>query len=1391
MVTCPTYSPPGGGSNITPTEGYDYDDVGRVTAFTDRRGYTTDFTYDDLGHRLTQTDPEARVGDGRGVTTFTYDLLGNVESVTDPTGAVTTYTYDTLYRRTSMTQEVRPQSIAVGGGTHTVADEDFITDYTYDILGRPTGESVPRVSGTAVWTTTTYDSLGYPASVTDPDGRTVDYRYDRLGRLQDVEDALGRATEYDYDMAGRQTVIRREDADGDTAAETTFTYDADGNPTTVTDPLGNDTDYTYDALGRLTAVDEPLTSGTATTSYGYDAAGNMTRMVDANSNTTTYTYNVWNLPETTVEPSTTAHPNVADRTFTTVYDGGGLPTSQIQPGPVTVVNVYDGLGRLYDQSSLSGGDREFTHDLVGRILTVSHPGTGDQEFVYDDRGLLAVAKGPAGDVTYDYDDAARVTGRDDAAGTHTYTWTPAGLLDTLSDPLTGLDADWTYNTAGDVTNIEYDNGSTTFDRSFGYDAVGRLVEDTQTDTAANVEARTRMAFDPRGDLTYETLDLPANSAAGGVSSYGYDPADRLTQWARTDAPEVLLVVGNASSPDSSDDDLQARLEESFAANVTVRDDNSSQTIAGYDLVVVATSVLEADLGTKYGKNADIAVVNLAGHTWDEHELTDTQATYSAAEREVIVADAAHPLAASLVGAEDATTTVRAMQHAALTDLGSGAKVAIHHDPANSEALAFTYDTGKKLADNSNAPARRAAVGYGRFLGDYAIDLLSDAGWRLFDNAVAWALADPDTADITTYAYDDVGNRTSVTLPDTTVETFTYDQRNRVLSDPDGDYTWTARGTLLEFDDGVDQTVYAYNGLGELATVQTPTATVNYTYDGLGRLAERNGASAEFEFAGFDADPTYDGDSRYSRLPGGTLFAVDDGTDANLAVLNRHGDLQHLTDPANGNPDATQITDPWGTPVTSTGTNPDIGYQGDYTDPETGLVNMGARWYDPDTGTFTSRDTYSGDTGSPKTTNRYLYGNANPNKHWDPTGMAAQPMEQCLANGGTFDLCESNDKQFRDKLDRCSANDFASCHSLCTAGLSSSACAKRDYLANVTGIAAASPAKGPGWATEELGKLEDPLPKGTVDTRDAAPDTSPPETAAPKPATTQSGAGLTSAQIASEAYAECKRISDLGAQAKCIQDTDRLLNPTQAAAKDIVSTLVGLINVIRLDTARQASEYGGAVTNDLLADWYDGNVSANDVNAACNNNLYGADFQNLACDLQGTGDWKSLQTKCSGSWTCNVDSVGEVAGYVGLTAAVAGIAACLVVTAGTCAAVVGPAVLYTSLGAGAVQVAEGIRTDDESLVFQGTVGLASVGLGGLGTQALTRTFFAELGPEATKMALPTYLGTLTTGLGFSFGQLVVRRGIGLVGQGGAASSDFGDDVVGRLGPHERSRVLVPV
>ena len=48
-------------------------------------------------------------------------------------------------------------------------------------------------------------------------------------------------------------------------------------------------------------------------------------------------------------------------------------------------------------------------------------------------------------------------------------------------------------------------------------------------------------------------------------------------------------------------------------------------------------------------------------------------------------------------------------------------------------------------------------------------------------------------------------------------------------------------------------------------------------------------------------------------------------------------------------------DPFGKEATSTGSTGRLGFQGDWTDPDTGEVDMAARWYQPGTGTFTSRD----------------------------------------------------------------------------------------------------------------------------------------------------------------------------------------------------------------------------------------------------------------------------------------------------------------------------------------------------------------------------------------------------------------------------------------------------
>ncbi len=63
------------------------------------------------------------------------------------------------------------------------------------------------------------------------------------------------------------------------------------------------------------------------------------------------------------------------------------------------------------------------------------------------------------------------------------------------------------------------------------------------------------------------------------------------------------------------------------------------------------------------------------------------------------------------------------------------------------------------------------------------------------------------------------------------------------------------------------------------------------------------------------------------------------------------------------------------------------YNGEQYTPQTGLIYLRARNYDPATGTFTSRDTYLGDQLNPVTRNRYTYANNNPVMYQDPSGHA--------------------------------------------------------------------------------------------------------------------------------------------------------------------------------------------------------------------------------------------------------------------------------------------------------------------------------------------------------------------------------------------------------------------
>jgi YD repeat-containing protein len=326
-ASAPSYTPPGG-TALTPTTQTVYDGLGNPTSVTDPRGNLTRYTYDRLNHLVTRDEPTTTNND-RAVWSYTSTRLGDVLSVTDPTGAKVQATYDDLDRPVTATQvERRPQA------------DTFTSTTTYDDLGDVTRLTAP--SGAP--TTNLYDTIGQLTRTTDAAGVSTQLGYDKAGRQARVTDGLGRTTRSDYDLAGRLTSQADLKPDGSFTPlrQQTYAYDLAGNLATTTDPLDHTNTYTYDAADRLTRQVEP-TSATAsiTTTFGYDAAGNRTRTTDGRGNPTITTYNSLGLPEQLIEPSTTAQPNLPDRTWTTSYDAAGNPATLAAPGGVTRQRTLD------------------------------------------------------------------------------------------------------------------------------------------------------------------------------------------------------------------------------------------------------------------------------------------------------------------------------------------------------------------------------------------------------------------------------------------------------------------------------------------------------------------------------------------------------------------------------------------------------------------------------------------------------------------------------------------------------------------------------------------------------------------------------------------------------------------------------------------------------------------------------------------------------------------------------------------------------------------------------------------------------------------------------------------------------------------------------------------
>jgi RHS repeat-associated protein len=978
LVSEATSATDGGAAGTTTTTDYNYDAADRLTSEVDdatpagassSSGYlnrTTAYTYDADNDVLSKT---TGTGSALDVTDYGYDTAGDMTSQTVQDGSTsleTTWTYD---------QNGQPLSMTTPAGNVSGATAaDYTTNYTYDPNGNLVTETGPPVS------VSTYSSQG-PAT-TRP---VATYGYDTFGDQTQVVDPDGNETVTAYDGDGRKTSVTQPSytppgASSAITATTQYAYDEDGNLVSVKDPEGNVTSYTYDALGDQTSVTDPQLPGQSaagTWTYTYDADGEQLSAKDPLGNQTQQTYDYFG----NVASSTDALSN----TTKYAYDYLGDQTMTDTPDGSVTTSTYDHLGELASVTDGAGDESTYDYDDQGNLAYAYNPDGSFAQYGYDEAGnqtsVTDYAAAPAGQASaqlrsesFGYDpDGDQTSVKDWDGNTTTYAYNAAGELTSQVQPVSSsssITTSYGYDAAGNRTSVTDGNGNTTWTTYNSWNLPESVIEPT-TATATS-------ASDTTWTTAYNADGEPATvTEPGGVSlAYGYDPLGDITSESGTGA--------TASTPDRS-----------FTYDMDQRMTSAASGVGTDDFAYNADSDLANTSGpsgtSSYTYNNDGLVAS------ETDAAGTTSYTYDSADR-----------------------------------------LSTEADPLTGSTMTWAYNS-----DSNPTSISYATNGTAGPVQSFGYDDLQRETSDTLTSASGSVLASE------TYGYDNNGNITSQTtggdLPNASY-TYTYDEANRLISATsggtttnyayDGDGNLTQDGSTTNTYNAQDQltsstsptgtTNYSYTLNGELASVTPPSGSaqdytwdaygdlasadgVSYGYDALGRLVTRtpaSGTATSLSYVGTSASLASDGTSDYTYTPSGQITSAgQSGGTAYSTMTDQHGDVVGTFSPAASTTAlaGSASYSPYGTVTATSGTMPAVGYQGDYTDPVTGLVYMNARWYNPANGTFVSNDTLNG-SPIPSTVNGnpYAYVDGNPLTNTDPTGHGCGI--KCLACFGFLSVC---------------------------------------------------------------------------------------------------------------------------------------------------------------------------------------------------------------------------------------------------------------------------------------------------------------------------------------------------------------------------------------------------
>ncbi len=477
--------------------GYTYAS-GRLESSTDFDGYTTHYEYNTLQAGTKAEGLLSAIVDpiGRRLE-FEYYQNGKVFREKDHGGAVQIYNYSPyLYQKY----------------TRVTSPNGFTTEYRYD------------------------DQF-HVNQIVYPDGGRQFQAWNSAGLVESERDPAGFTTTYDYDSRGNRTKVRRPLDTDDREVAYDSTYDI---PTTITPLTGSPTTFTVDsATGNITQVSRTLSGSSIFQQVTYDGVGSPNAFT---SNQNSYS-NITDDDGLTRFSFHIRNPQKMD------YDKRGrLKEVHFKNGRVLRYE-YDNYDRLTSAEDTHGPDVVNTYDEVGRLRIKRRIGGGvthEATFEYDDRDRVIASTNFAGERTefkYDVvgvgcrirDTPTKIISPEGKVTLYKYDFAGRKVLETLPG---GNEISYKYNLRGDliavidakgqVTQYDYD-GNRRLIKTLGQSAISQLsTSGTRIGTGAD---ETQYFYDLADKLVRKEQMLANESHVNGryVTEYTYNALDQLVQ----------------------------------------------------------------------------------------------------------------------------------------------------------------------------------------------------------------------------------------------------------------------------------------------------------------------------------------------------------------------------------------------------------------------------------------------------------------------------------------------------------------------------------------------------------------------------------------------------------------------------------------------------------------------------------------------------------------------------------------------------------------------------------------------------------------------------------------------------------------------------------------------